>query len=185
MFTFSEFSAELQQNNKPTDYCYRIGDACYLPVTAVYSTSSRYSLFVYLPCLKEVKLNKSPRQQKPETLYYRLSAADAKLCTGLTLPEIEIDEPAYLTEKEWDADKAIRVPLKCKLSELCMGYDVKSVNIQQSKNGTAIAYLKDPESRYSSDVVLTYPLGLILLVGVDIPCTVVGSVLSLPAMILN
>ena len=47
------------------------------------------------------------------------------------------------------------------------------------------AYMKNPENRYSPDVFLTYLLGVLLLVGVDIPCTVAGSILALPAVILN
>ncbi|MBR1997426.1 MAG: hypothetical protein IJ993_03340 [Akkermansia sp.] len=162
--------------------CYIVDDACYLPVTVVYSNNEYASLFVYMPRLKEVKFNKGSRHREPETLYYRMSAKDAKLCTGLTLPEPAADARPYLTAEEWDAAKAKRVPLKRRFKDIRMGY---SNHVNREADGQLVGYLEAPEMRYSADAIIKLPLTAILFVGVDVPCTAVRFVLGLPYYLLQ
>ena len=170
-------------DDKWAECCYLVDDACYLPVSAVYSNNTHASLFIYMPRLKEVGFEKGARRWEPETLYYRLPAKDAKLCTGLTLPEPAADAPPYLTEEEWDSAKAKRVPLKHSFKDVRMGYSTN--HVEREKDGQLVAYLTSPEMRYSADSVIKLPLTAILFVGVDVPCTVASFTLGLPVGVLQ
>ncbi|MBQ9094924.1 MAG: hypothetical protein IJY53_01135, partial [Akkermansia sp.] len=117
--------------------CYIVDDACYLPVTVVYSNNEYASLFVYMPRLMELKFNTGPPHREPKTLYYRMSAEDSKLCTGLTLPEPAADARPYLTAEEWDASKAKRVPLKRRFKDIRMGY---SNHVEREADGQLVGY---------------------------------------------
>ena len=111
-----------------------------------------------------------------------MSAEDAKLCTGLTLPEPAADARPYLTAEEWDASKAKRVPLKRRFKDIRMGY---SNHVEREADGQLVGYLNAPEMRYSADSIIKLPLTAILFVGVDVPCTAVSFVLGLPYYLLQ
>lgn len=185
MIDSAEFNARIMPiSEKTAPCCYLVGDACYLPVTAIYKNADHFELFFYLPRLKSVKVNTGGRTWEPETLYYRLSAADAKLCTGLDLPEVPLNTPPYLTTDEWDATKATRVPL---IRKICIDnpdpdyIDATATN----RKGVLPINLPAPAPRYSADSIIKYPLAAILFVGVDVPLTVASSIILLPYVIIE
>ena len=185
MVDSAEFHAHLMPIAEDSDICcYRVGDACYLPVTAIYKNIGSFELCFYLPRLKSIKVNTGSKAWEPETLYYRLPAADAKLITGLNLPETPLNAPPYLTADEWDAAKATPVPLirRIRISNLSPDYyDATYIN----KKGVLNINLPSPESRYSADAIIKFPLAAVLFVGVDAPLTVASSIILLPYVILE
>ncbi len=177
-----QFHADAEPvNDEWAPCCYLVDEACYLPVTVVYNNNEYADLFVYLPRLEHTRIHKGSRRWEPETLYYRLSAKDAELSTGLTLPEPAADAPPYLTAEEWDAAKAKRVPLKRRFKEIRMGSPNR---VECENDGQLVGYITCPEIRYSADAIIKLPLAAILFVGVDVPATAASFILGLPYCLL-
>lgn len=166
--------------------CYRVGDACYLPVSVAFVSSGYYSLWVYLPRLDETSIPMDSSCKAVETYYYRLSAADAKLLTGLRLPEVPAEAPAYVEGEDWDASAAVAVPLRKPLHSIKNSwYATHSLKLEVEPTGKIVASVPMPPLRTSPVGFIKWPLAAALFVGVDIPGTVVSSVLLSPLLILD
>ena len=121
----------------------------------------------YLP----ISVKREPVQRR---YYVRLSPEAALGLLGVKVAPAPEDTPYCIAEEDWDATAAKKIASKVKLSqvsvldgdELCRYYD--------DATGTQ-CYLFVPKYK-PWDYWVKMPLCGLLLVGVDVPCTVLGSV---------
>lgn len=164
--------------------CYRVGDACYLPVSVAFSSAGYYRLWIYVPGLSDATIHTGGTTLSVDTYYYRLSAEDAKLCTGLKLPEVPDDAPAYVSEDDWNAEAAVAVPLRRPVHEVeTRGSHIYRLKLTEEKGGRLTASMPLPPCRKPLLSHLKWPLAAALFVGVDVPCTVVSTILFSPLLI--
>lgn len=113
------------------------------------------------------------RTSGPERYYARLSPEAAKGLLGVTVAPAPEGTPHCIPEQDWDAAAAEKIASKVKLTQVWV-----------LSGDEACCWYDDDEPRccvyvpqYKPwDYWVKMPLCGLLLVGVDVPCTVVGSI---------
>lgn len=155
---------------------YRVGVQYYLEHTVTYQCredkvciggmAAAVGSEVYLPFGYE-------REPMQKTFYFQLSSKDVRAYLNVDVPETSPETRRVIAQEDWDAAAAVEVP------------SPEAGLVVQSNDAAAVYCKYFPDDRsfrlnvpscYSGDVVLKAPLSLLLL-GVDIPVSIVSTLL--------
>ena len=155
---------------------YRLGEQYYLEHTVTYQCredkvriggmAAVAGSEVYLPFGYE-------REPMQKTLYFLLSSKDARAYLNVDVPEAPPEMRRIMAQEDWDAAAAVEVPAP-RASLVVQTMDDAAVCCKYFPGDNRFS-LHVP-SCYSGEVVLKAPLSLLLL-GVDIPVSIVSTLL--------
>lgn len=118
----------------------------------------------YLP----IKVKRTP---VPRRYYVRLSPEAAQGLLGVKVKPVPDDTPYCIPEEDWDAAAAEKIAAKVKLSQVSV---LNGDELCHYYEDDGDCYLFVPQHK-PWDYWVKMPLCGVLLVGVDVPCSVVGS----------
>lgn len=155
---------------------YRLGEQYYLEHTVTYQCREDKVCIGGMAAVagSEVHLPFGyEREPMQKTFYFLLSRRDARAYLNANVPEAPPEMRRVIAQDDWDAAAAVEVP-------------APGAGLVVQSNDDAAAYCKyfpddksfrlNVPSCYSGDVVLKAPLSLLLL-GVDIPVSIVSTLL--------
>lgn len=171
-------------STRSSDCCYRLGDACYIPVTVRFFSSGRFVLWYHVPTLREKVLPVGDKEMC-QTFYYRLSAADAAVLTGLQLPDASEEAPTCVAAEDWDSVSAVPVPLRQSILNVESVRGYRSLQLAAYTDSGVRAYVPMQPNRSYLFGFVRWPLVAVLFVGVDVPGTIISSVVLLPYLLIK